>query len=285
VVIDAVNAKPETIAYERNQIDKLLSASPARLPHPTTYAVFTNTGIRIHPDFTTDGAALSASLKDSVVSLRRASTKDNFEYSTDRLQLSLKALENVATYEIPRPGRKLVLWISPGWPVLSKPGEVMQFTSLQLQQMFARMVTLSTQIRQARMTLYSIDPLATRGVDVRDFSYQAYLKGVTKVKDVQPGNLGLQVFAVHSGGLALTTGNDLAELLQKCLADTQTYYEISFETPAASQADEYHRLEIRLAKPGLKARTRENYYAQLSTATNNSSFSPAVQAQSSENER
>jgi hypothetical protein len=36
--------------------------------------------------------------------------------------------------------------------------------------MFARMVTLSTQLRQARMTLYSVDPLATRGVDVRDFS-------------------------------------------------------------------------------------------------------------------
>ena len=43
------------------------------------------------------------------------------------------------------------------------------------------------------------------------------------------------------------------ELLQKCFADTEAYYEISFETPAASQPDEYHRLEIRLAKPGLES--------------------------------
>jgi hypothetical protein len=40
VVIDAVNAKPETIAYERNQIDKFFSANGGRLPHPTTFAIF-----------------------------------------------------------------------------------------------------------------------------------------------------------------------------------------------------------------------------------------------------
>jgi VWFA-related protein len=299
IVIDAVNAKAESVAYERTQINKILRANGDVLPHPTTFAVFTEVGTQIHPDSTTDGNALAAAFDDETIRLRTLSQGNQqsdctgngacpdgaFEIANERRQLSFKALETVAAYEAARPGRKLVLWISPGWPLLSQPGTLSMFTSLQRQQMFTSIVALSTQVRQARITLYSIDPLATRGVDVRDFSYQAYLKGVTKVKDVQPGNLGLQVFAVHSGGLALTTGNDLAELLQKCLADTQTYYEISFETPAASQADEYHRLEIRLAKPGLKARTRENYYAQLSTATNNSSFSPAVQAQSSENER
>ena len=76
------------------------------------------------------------------------------------------------------------------------------------------------------------------------------------------------MFAVNSGGLALNSGNDLAELLQKCLSDTEAYYVISFETPAAGQRDEYHHLEIRLTKPGLRARTRQNYYAQPATATN-----------------
>jgi hypothetical protein len=79
--------------------------------------------------------------------------------------------------------------------------------------------------------------------------------------------MALQVFAVNSGSLALNSGNDLAELLQKCLSDTDAYYVISFEAPAAGQRDEYHHLEIRLAKPGLSARTRQNYYAQPATAT------------------
>ena len=299
IMIDAVNARPETVAYERNQIDKILGVNRGLLPHPTTFAVFTEVGTQIHSDFTTDGKALAAAFDDATIRLRTLSqghlqgdctdgntcSDGGFEVATERRQLSLKALQTVAAYEAPRPGRKLVLWISPGWPLLSQPGAWSQFTSLQRQQMFASIVSLTTQIQQARITLYSIDPLATRGVDVRDFSYQAYLKGVSNTKNVEPGNLGLQVFAVHSGGLALNTGNDLAELLQKCLADTEAYYEISFDTPAASQRDEYHRLEIFLAKPGLKARTRESYYAQLSTATNDASISSASQAQSGKNER
>src|SRR5580704_11827861 len=266
VVIDAVNAVPETIAYERNQIEKFFSANGGRLPHPTTFAIFTDADTHIHPGYTTDGNALSASLNEAVVSINRVSPSAGFEGSTDRVQLSLKAMETIAAYEAPRPGRKLVLWISPGWPLLSRA--VIQFTSLQRQQMFANIVSLSTQLRQARITLYSIDPLGIRDIGLRTSAYAAYLKGVSKPKDVEAGNMALQVFAAHSGGLVLNSGNDLAELLQKCLTDTEAYYVISFETPAAGQRDEYHHLEIRLAKPGLSARTRQNYYAQPAKATN-----------------
>jgi VWFA-related protein len=297
IVVDAVNAKAETVAYERTQIDKVLRANGGLLPHPTTFAVFTEVGTQFHPDVTTDGNALAAAFSDGTIRLRTLNqgesksdcgqgdcTDAGFEIASERRQLSLKALESVVAHEAARPGRKLVLWISPGWPLLSSPSANSRFTSLQRQQTFGRIVSLSTQIQQARVTLYSIDPLAIRGVDVRDFSYQAYLKGVRNIEEVQPGNLGLQVLAVHSGGLALSTGNDLAELLQKCFADTETYYEISFEPSAASAPDEYHRLEIRLAKPGMKARTRESYYAQLSSATNNPSLTSPSQAQVGENE-
>jgi VWFA-related protein len=267
VLIDAVNAKPEAIAYERNQIDKFLAANGGRLPHPTTFAIFTDAGTHIHPGFTTNGDVLSASLNDAIVSIRRVSPLAGFEGSTDRVHLSLKAMETIAAFEAPRPGRKLVLWISPGWPLLAR--EVIQFTSLQRQQMFASIVSLSTQLQQARITLYSIDPLGTRDIGLRTSAYGAYLQGVSKPQDVEAGNMALQVFAVHSGGLVLNSGNDLAELLQKCLTDTQAYYVISFEPPAAGQRDEYHHLEIRVAKPGLSVRTRQNYYAQPAPATTN----------------
>jgi VWFA-related protein len=266
VLIDAVNAEPETIAYERSQIDRFLSANGGRLPHPTTFAIFTDADTHIHPGFTTDGNALSASLKDKIVSIRRVPPSTTFEDSTDRIHLSLKAMETVAAYESPRPGRKLVLWVSPGWPLL--PHTAIEVTSWQREQMFANIVSLSTHLRQARITLYSIDPLGTRDIGLRTSAYAAYVKGVTKPKDVEVGNMALQVFAVNSGGLALNSGNDLAELLQKCLSDTEAYYVISFETPAAGRRDEYHHLEIRLAIPGLNARTRQNYYAEPATATN-----------------
>jgi VWFA-related protein len=215
---------------------------------------------------------VSASLSDAIVSIRRVIPLAGYEGSTDRIQLSLKAIETIAAYESPRPGRKLVLWVSPGWPLLS--GTAIQVTSLQREQMFANIVSLSTRLRQARITLYSIDALSTRDTGIRTSAYAAYLKGVSKPKDVEMGNMALQVFAVNSGGLVLNSGNDLADLLQKCLTDTEGYYEISFEPSPAGQRDEYHHPDIRIAKPGLSARTRQNYYAQPATATNTTSIWP-----------
>jgi hypothetical protein len=92
--------------------------------------------------------------------------------------------------------------------------------------------------------------------------YQEFTKGVRKPKDTQVGNLGLQVLAVQSGGLAIETNNDIAASLQKCMAETESWYEISFPIPPAESPNEYHHLEVKLNKPGLSARTSDGYYAQ-----------------------
>ena len=99
------------------------------------------------------------------------------------------------------------------------------------------------------MTLYSIDPLgASEGVG-RTFYYQDFLKGVGKPGQVYVGDLSLQVLAIQSGGLALTSSNDVVSQLQKCLADTEAYYELSFDPAPADHRDEYHSLLVQVAKP------------------------------------
>jgi len=74
--------------------------------------------------------------------------------------------------------------------------------------------------------------------------------------------MGLPVLAVQSGGLALNRSNDVAGLLQECVTETVPYYEMAFDAAASDKADEYHSLEVRIAKAGLTARTREGYYVQ-----------------------
>jgi VWFA-related protein len=288
IVVDAVNARSETVSYERTQIEKTLRANGGVLPYPTTFAIFTEVGTKIYPDFATDGNVLANAFSSETIRLRTLGqgaeesdcnatgcTDAGFDIATERRQLSFKALQTISGYEAARPGRKLVIWISPGWPLLSDPGSSARITSLQRQQMFARLVALTTQLQEARITLYGISPSATRGVDVRDFLYRSYLKGVSNAKNLEPGNLGLQVLAINSGGLVLGIGNDLAELLQKCLADTEAYYEISF-APTGAKQGEYHHLQIQIAKPGLKARTREGYYGLLSTAPKSASISSSI---------
>lgn len=171
-----------------------------------------------------------------------------------------KACMSLCSARPPRPGRKILLWVSPGWPLLSGP-EVELGSKVQ-QQLFADVVSFSTDLLQDRITLYSIDPFGTRESLVRAFYWENFVKGISKLNQVLPGNLGLQVLAAQSGGVALYANNDNTALLQTCLADTRTYYELSFDPPAGEVPDQYHRLEIHIAKSGLIARTRQGYYSR-----------------------
>jgi VWFA-related protein len=260
LLIDAVNTSYESVVYERQQIDKFLRANNGHLAYPTSLVIFKDTGSQIQDAATTDGNALSADLDHAEIGLRSIRRSSGIYGADERFQLSLKTLHQLAALEGPRPGRKIILWVSPGWPLLS--GARIELSAKQQRQIFADVVSLSAVLRQARVTLYSVDPLGPGESVLRDFYYEEFLKGISKPSDVAFGDLGLQVLATQTGGLALTASNDITAQLQRCIADAEAYYELSFDPPPAEHPDEYHHLEIKMAKPGLTARTRQGYYAQ-----------------------
>jgi VWFA-related protein len=259
LVIDAVNTAYQTIAYERGQIDKFLRANGGRLAQPTSLAFFTDKGTQMEQGFSTDGNGLSESFDHYAVGLRDIRRSSQYQ-ANDRFQLSMTALREVVEQAAKLPGRKMIFWVSPGWPILSGPRIDLDYK--QQNQIFGSIVGLSTQLRQARITLYSVDPLGSNEGVGRTLYYQDFLKGVSKSSQVNVGDLSLQVLAVQSGGLALASSNDVVSLLDKCLADTEAYYELSFVPAVADHRDEYHNLLVQVAKPGLTARTRTGYYAE-----------------------
>jgi VWFA-related protein len=169
-------------------------------------------------------------------------------------------LHQLAAYGAKVPGRKIVLWISPGWPILSGPN--IELTQKEQQSIFGTIVSLSTELREARITVDSIDPLGTADTGgLRTVYYQNFVKGIRKPNNAEFGDLALQVIATQTGGMVLNSSNDVAGQMQKAMEDAQAYYELSFDaTPG--EPNEYHQLEIKVAKPGLVARTRTGYYSQ-----------------------
>jgi VWFA-related protein len=262
LVIDAVNSSYSNVSYQRAQIEKFLRTDEGRLARPAALAIFTDQGSRIIGDFSADGNALSTELAREDVALRSLERSAGFWGATERWQISLQAMTQLITTVAPHPGRKIVICISPGWPLLSGPR--VQLDSKIQRQIFRDVVKLSTQMRQGHVTLDSVDPLGPGESVIRTSYYEDFLKGISKPSQAQAGDLGLQVLAVQSGGLAITAGNDIAGDLQQCLASVAPYYEISFNPAPATQADQYHQLEIKIAKSGLIARTRQGYYSQPS---------------------
>jgi len=260
LLVDAVNISYQKLAYARTEIDKFLRANEGRLAHPTTLAIFTDDGTQIQDGSSSDGNALSADLEKYAVGLRTIRRSSGIYGADERFQLSLTALHQLAVREAARPGRKIILWVSPGWPLLTGPN--IELSPKQRQQIFTDIVNLSTELRQAHVTLYSIDPLGADESLQHNFYYESFLKGVSKPDQVNLGDLALQVIATQTGGLALSSSNDVSALLQRSMADTGAYYELSFDHAPADHRDEYHHIEVKVAKPGLAARTLQGYYAE-----------------------
>jgi VWFA-related protein len=259
LVVDEVNDTFTNVANERNYLGKFLQANDGKLALPTSLAFFSDSGAVLGRETSTDGKALFAELNSEKNSLRIINRSQGAYGAGDRLQLSLRALQGLISAETAQPGRKLVVWISPGWPLFSGPRE--NLTQKTQQQIYTSIVGLSAQLREAGITLYNVNPLGA--ANPRDtFLYEEYVKGVNKPSNAQFGNLGLQVLAYQSGGLVLASSNDLAGEIAKCASDAKAFYVISFAADPSDEKNNYHALEIKLGKAGMTVRTRTGYYAQ-----------------------
>jgi VWFA-related protein len=262
LIVDEVNAAFNTVSFERREIAKFLKRNGGQLARPVSFVFFSDTGTTIGKTSSRDGNGLVAELNEKRSGLRPIGRSAAFYGAAERLQLSLEALGRLAAYEATRPGRKLVVWISPGWPLLSGPGSGWPGAKYQ-QGVFDSIVGLSDGLRRARMTLYLVDPLglADSG-ELRTSAYLEFLTPVKTLRQAQAGNLALQVIANQSGGLVLNLSNGVEREIEMCAAEANAFYVLTFDGLAGDGPNEYHALEIKIDQPGLTARTRSGYYAQ-----------------------
>jgi VWFA-related protein len=258
VLVDAVNSPFQLVTRSRDGIDKFLKENEGQLAYPTAVAVLTDQGIEMGNSFFTDGNALSDAFDHHAIGLRQI-TRESQWSGPERLQISMNAFQQLIGFTSSLHGRKIVLWISPGWPFESGPG--IQLSLRQEQQFFNQIVDISTRLRQIDLTLYNINPIGVGESLERANYYESFLKGVSKLNQVQLGNFGLQVLAVHSGGLALESNSDITGMMQTCLTDAQSWYRIAFDPLPSDKPNEYHHVEIKVDQPGFVVRTRDGYYA------------------------
>ncbi len=256
-VIDTVNVDFKYASFVRQEMEKYLARNGGHLDHPVSLMVFTNTGVDSGSGPTTDGNALAAEVSHLDNRLRTIRPGEGVNGAIQQYYASLKAIAAIAESEANTPGRKLLIWSGPGWPMLSS---VNVEVSLDAQrQNFSTIVGLSTLLRQARMFVYSISS-GDSGVGAA--AYRGYLKGVKLAAKSDPGDLALKVLAIQSGGRVLGPDNNLAAQIESCIEDAGSFYTLTFNPPRADHANEYHDLKVLIGKPGLTARTNTGYYSQ-----------------------
>jgi VWFA-related protein len=285
LLIDNIVSDFVTLANLRRNLTENLHNSGGHLALPTSLVFLTDQGIRRQGEPTRDANVLLTNLESNPTVQQATQFSAGYDRWAEQRQKSLTALDVLAVDLSKRPGRKLVIWISPGWAAFE--AETSQKSAKERQDLFTFIVGISTLLRQADITLYSVDPSGTNGgrsggqnyetqdyvrggnnqqkqdpLGGNNFKYKDYVKGVASPKQVDNGDLLLQVLAAQTGGKVLFANNNTYQLIEQCLADAQSFYVLSFTLPPASHKDEYHDFQVQIAKPGLKARTRAGYYLQ-----------------------
>ena len=259
IVFDSVNTPFTYLGYQREQVTKYLRSNGGVLPYPTTFAVLTDTSFSLDNNATKDGNALADRLAHTDIGLREINRSQGFWGADDRMSLSLNGLRSLTVMEAKKPGRKLVMWISPGWPLLSGP-EV-ELDASQEDDVYHNAIAFSRELRKADITLYSVNSWGATESLSREFFYESFLGGLKGPNDAQWGDLSVQVLAEQSGGLVLSSSG-VVQMMNQCVDDANHYYRIVLNAPPDEKPNVYHQIEVKVAQRDVKVRTRAGYYSQ-----------------------
>ncbi len=259
LVIDSLDTPIGSISFERDQVRDFLLRDGGKLIVPLSFVVVSETGTKIQPDASRDGKTLADQFDKLQTGIRSSRGFTSYQ-GQERLQIAMKAVSELAAYAQQRAGRKLVIWVSPGWPLISEAG--IHYPPAAHEVFFKEIIRQSTAIRESGVTMYAVDPLGLQDAGGRRVNlYKGYLKPVKAAPDSEPAHLALQVLSLQSGGRVLNSSNDVAKEIADCVADASSYYVVSFNPEPNKKPNEYHELTIKVTKPDTVVRTNAGYYA------------------------
>jgi VWFA-related protein len=286
LLLDAVNNSSRDLANDRKGVETFLRQSPATLAYPTSIAVLSEAEIRSGP-LTRDRDALLGELEDlsgrlhpiacasdvnpndrTLRAVWMPGTVSGVDSSkelnclNERFITSISALTRFAKLQIDIPGRVILIWMGSGWPLLNNKQFRPDDASVKVG-FFGNLVQVSTALREAQITLDVLLPSSlSRVAESRDEHDDAFFNGVPNQDEVTAASLGVQALAHQSGGQVLIGAKNISGGIAACMADAQSYYELTFDSAPAAQFGEYHSLQVKVDKPGVTVRTNTVYYAE-----------------------
>ena len=287
LILDAVNNTSRSIAFEIKEIGKYLTSSPGRLIYPTSIATLTSSGIKTSQP-SVDRSALFDESKTLFKNIRPYECKsalddaahapplsghgdknigisiqktDDGNCLNQKFTLSVNALSDLASAQKNVPGRVILIWIGPGWPLLTGP-EFHPDTAEIKANFFDHIVQLSRTLREAQVTVDAVSsPDMFRKPELQSGPGKSLAEGPLTEKQATASDLSLPAIATQSGDRVFESKN-IAAQIARCVADVQAYYALSFDSVPSSDPDEYHSLQVKVNKPGVTVFTNSLYYAE-----------------------
>lgn len=194
-----------------------------------------------------------------------------------RTAVTLSNLSDISGFLAGLPGVKTLLYLSdgldtsPGSALASYAAGFCPSGSAQLmggarsEDMTPRFLELTRHANSNRVTVYALQATglespgvasASRGRRARRGSERS--QSSFEQSQRSSDRRGIELIARETGGRTLVNQNDFASELRKIARESQTYYSLAYQPPAAGEGRE-HRIEVKLKDDSLVARYRQGY--------------------------
>jgi VWFA-related protein len=206
-----------------------------------------------------------------------------------RNQVSMSALKGLVTYLGGlREGRKAVVLVSEGYsnnlpPQLNDPNASLPGLNNPARRMpgvdvddpradtarFFNNVDIMNDLRaiydaanRANTAIYSLDP---RGLAPFEYDINEGVGSKTDQNQLRETQDTLRTLADETDGRAIVNSNDLDSGLRQIVKDSSVYYLLGYYSTQAPTDGKFHRIEVKVKRPGVQVRSRKGYWAYTST--------------------
>jgi VWFA-related protein len=266
LVLDQVNTHFADSSFARRSLHDYLAAQPALLSEPTTLLSVYDNRFKLLQGFTRDRDALLRALAAAPTEYAwKLEVNGKADYGpVERLDQSLRALEDIAQSNARIPGRKNLIWVGGGFPTLD-PTTIDRGDAQEVKDTLQHVTDV---LLDTRVTLYAIDP-SSSAAGMTEITDSSQLEFAEMAGDALSGNFDpfnssedFDRLGPITGGRVVRGKNDIAQQIASSIDLGGSFYTISYTPSSTSEtAAQYRKIRVVCLRPGLTATTRSGYYA------------------------
>lgn len=269
-VIDEVNTHFADTVYAIHSLKGFLDKQPESLPQAAEVFALKDSGLQLLQGFTADRALLLQALKKTTVqnAWNLEQSHSVGEGVSERLSVSLSALEQIAHSVRSIPSHKTMLWLGAGFPSVDATTltpSVQKILDVDLEH-------LTNSLLDARISLDAIDPTSTAAgmTEITDVAQLAFLQAAgdssSMLSDPFDKSLDFDRLAPVSGGRVLRGRNNIDALIGQAIHAGANYYSLGFRPENESETKpQFHKIEVRCRKAGVTLLSRQGFYSSVPT--------------------
>ena len=139
---------------------------------------------------------------------------------------------------------------------------------------------------KSNVSIYGIDPRGLTNLGDEEIEIGAYpddptvgVSSTSLANELRLSQDSLRVLSDETGGFAAVNRNDFSTAFDRIVQDNSSYYVLAYYPPTAGKRDgKFHKIEVRVSRPGLSVRSRKGYASPKTKAPAATTVDPSKAA-------